>query len=77
MSPELDALLDRYYTTIPRQERTGVLGEIVRHTTDRLTLMGLFYDAEPLMIGSRLVGVAAAKAADSSPGWNAEQWDLK
>ncbi len=77
MNAEFDALLDKYYTTIPRKDRASVLGDIVNHTTDRLTLMGLFYDAEPLFIGNRLSGVAASKSADSSPAWNVDQWDLR
>jgi peptide/nickel transport system substrate-binding protein len=75
MNPEFDALVDRYYGTVPQQERSRVLAEIIQHTTERLTLMGLFYDVEPVLVGNRLQGVAASKAADSTPAWNAEQWD--
>lgn len=77
MNPAFDALIDRYYTTIPRAERTQVLGEIVNHTTDRLTLMGLFFDVEPVLVGNRLLNVAAARATDSTPVWNAERWDVR
>jgi peptide/nickel transport system substrate-binding protein len=74
---DFDALLDRYYTTIPQRQRTAVLGEIVHWTTDNLTMMGLFYDAEPVLISSRLVNVAAAKSSTSSPAWNVDQWDVR
>jgi peptide/nickel transport system substrate-binding protein len=77
MNPEFDALLDRYYTTLPRADRTRVLGQVVNHTTERLTLMGLFYDVEPIAVGRRLVNVAAGKTADSTPVWNADQWDVR
>jgi peptide/nickel transport system substrate-binding protein len=77
MNAEFDALLDRYYTTLPRADRTRVLAQIINHTTDRLTLMGLFYDVEPIAVAHRLVNVAAGKTADSTPVWNADQWDLK
>lgn len=77
MNPEFDALIDRYYTTIPRRERTQVLGALVRHTTERVTTMGLFYDAEPILVANRLQHVAAQKAARSTPAWNADQWDVR
>ncbi|HZT06756.1 MAG TPA: ABC transporter substrate-binding protein [Chloroflexota bacterium] len=76
-NPEFDAMIDRYYTTIPKRERTAVLGDIIHHTTDLLTMMGLFYDAEPVIIGNRLVNVAAAKSADSTPVWNVDLWDVR
>jgi peptide/nickel transport system substrate-binding protein len=77
MNPAFDALIDRYYTTIPRAERAQVLGEIVNHTTDQLTLMGLFFDVEPVLVGTRLQNVAAARATESTPVWNAERWDVR
>lgn len=77
MNAEFDALLDRYYTTIPLRDRTRVLGQIINHTTERLTLMGLFYDVEPVLIANRLSNVAASKARESTPVWNADQWDIR
>jgi peptide/nickel transport system substrate-binding protein len=76
MNPEFDALIDRFYTTIPRQERTQVLGQLINHTTDLLTTMGLFYDVEPILVGKRLRNVAAQRANGSTPVWNADQWDV-
>jgi peptide/nickel transport system substrate-binding protein len=77
MNPEFDDLLDRFYTTLPRADRTRVLAQIINHTTERLTLMGLFYDVEPIAIARRLVNVAAGKTADATPVWNADQWDVR
>src|SRR4030095_11066033 len=34
INPEFDALLDKYYVTIPRPERVQVLGQIIRHIAD-------------------------------------------
>ncbi|MPZ15022.1 MAG: hypothetical protein GEU73_11465 [Chloroflexi bacterium] len=76
-NPEFDTLIDRYFTTIARPDRTQVLGQIVQHTTDRLTLMGLFYDTEPILIGNRLGNVTAAKASASTPVWNVLDWDVQ
>jgi peptide/nickel transport system substrate-binding protein len=36
MSPEYDALIDRYFLTVPFPERMQVLGQIIHHETDQL-----------------------------------------
>ena len=48
MNPEFDAMIDRFYQTIPEGERHQVLGQIVNHISDRLVIMPQFYDAEPV-----------------------------
>jgi len=73
-SPELDALIDRFYITISRQERTQVLAQMMRHTTEQVVPVGIYYNTEPTMIASRLVNVAPG-AQSSSPAWNAHEWD--
>jgi len=74
---EYDGLIDRYFATIPFQERVAVLGQIMRHTTENLIVMGLFYDVEPMAVANRLVNVEMRKAELSSPVSNVHQWDLK
>ena len=53
------------------EERSEVLRAVVRHLTDQLVSIPLYYDANPSMIGNRMVNVA--------PGYlgNAHQWDVK
>lgn len=70
-SPDLDALIDRHFVTVPRQERIQVLGRIAHYLTDQALLLGLFYNPEPTMIGNRLVHVSPG------PPWNAHEWDIK
>jgi len=53
-SPELDSLIDRYTTTIPRAERTAALTEALRHMTDRLVVLNVYYSTSPTAIGKRL-----------------------
>lgn len=72
MNPELDALIDRFFTTIPRQERTAVLGQIVRHLTDQLPGMGLVYEVHTLMAHHRITNVHVANT-----NWNAEAWEVR
>jgi peptide/nickel transport system substrate-binding protein len=75
INPELDALIDRYHVTIPFGERMQVLRGIVRHISDQLVLMTLFYDKEPTMIGKRLLNVT--KGLNATQAWNAEAWDIR
>lgn len=80
INPDLDALIDSYITTIPRPERVRVLGQIVHHQTDRVTVMGIVYSVAPTMIGSRLQNVTAGTYGGpmrSTEAWNAHEWDIK
>jgi peptide/nickel transport system substrate-binding protein len=74
---EFDALYDRFVSTIPRDERLQVLGQITYHLTDRLVLMGLYYGTEITIIGNHLQHVQAAKVRGTTQAWNAHEWDLK
>ncbi len=77
INPELDALLDRYLTTIPRQERIQVIGQIVHHISDQLPVMGLFYDGQPALIANRLVNVGPGPGEFTTQAWNAHEWDVR
>lgn len=70
-NPAFDALIDRYVTTIPITQRIAVLGDILNHQTDQLTMMTLFYQGSFTILGhSKLKGVTGSKV------WNAHLWDL-
>lgn len=75
MNPALDTLVDRYFATIPFAERAGVLGQIIRHTTEQLPGMNMYFDPVPVLIGSRLKNVIPANGAGSDT-FNAQEWDL-
>jgi peptide/nickel transport system substrate-binding protein len=77
INPEFDSLINRFYGTIPQDERTQVLGQIIYHVSDQLNLMGLYYGTRPVMIGNRLLNVAATKAPfNDRQSWNAQDWDV-
>jgi peptide/nickel transport system substrate-binding protein len=77
-NPEYDALLDQFVATIPRPERAQVLAKIVNHMSDRLNIMGLFYDTEITLIGNRLTGITPnAQEMGTTVGWNGHDWDIK
>jgi peptide/nickel transport system substrate-binding protein len=77
MNPALDGLIDRYFNTVPWQVRMEVGRQIMRHITDQVIWLDLFYDAQPIMISRLLKNVHAAKAEGSLETWNAHEWDVE
>jgi peptide/nickel transport system substrate-binding protein len=70
-SSELDALIGRYLTTIPFQDRMAVLGDMVRYQTGQLTILPLFFAGQAFVLGPpRLKNVLGGEI------WNAHLWDL-
>jgi peptide/nickel transport system substrate-binding protein len=68
---ELDALIQRYVTTIPFGDRTAILGDIVQVQTEQLTMLPLFFQGAAFIIGGhRLQNVLGGQV------WNAHHWDL-
>jgi len=47
-----------------------VLGRVVGHVGDRLTLMGLFYNTNATLIGNRLQNTG------SGLPWNVQEWTV-
>jgi len=74
MNPELDALIDRYFTTVPRPERSAILADIVRHITDQVVVIHLFYNTVPQMVNRRLKNVSAR--TPRAEAWNVHLWDI-
>jgi ABC-type transport system substrate-binding protein len=72
MSPEFDALIDRYLSTIPIDARTQVMGQIVHHISTELNAMGLFYDVRTILLSNKVTNIPAQNSA-----WNVHQWELK
>lgn len=76
MNPQFGALLDRFASTIPRAERTEVLGQIIFHIADQLNIMGLYYGLEPTLIAQRVENVTA-RHSRSTHTWNAHEWGIR
>lgn len=74
-SPDYDALVDRYLVTIPTGARVDLLGDVLRHVSDQVVVMVLFWDVEPILLGRRVQNVSA-RHRSSSHGWNAYLWDV-
>jgi peptide/nickel transport system substrate-binding protein len=76
MNPEMDALIDRYFATVPKPERNRVLAQIVHHLTDQVVVLPLIWQVDPTMIGNRLTNVGAASRYTTQV-WNAHEWDVR
>lgn len=74
---DFDALLDRYFTTIPVAERTEILGRIVHHMTDQLLTMGIFYTVEPSLVSARVANVTGRKVESGRLPWNIHEWTVQ
>jgi ABC-type transport system substrate-binding protein len=70
-NPELDALIDRFYETVPWRERLQLAGQIVNHVTDQVVVMPLFWDPSLNLVANRVQNVPPI--GDSVP-WNVEVW---
>lgn len=73
---ELDGFIDRFYNTIPKQERSQALAGIIRHMTDQVVPLGIYYNTDPTMIANRLLNVAPG-AQSSTPAWSSYEWEVR
>jgi peptide/nickel transport system substrate-binding protein len=71
LNPEHDAIIDRFYATVPWPERMSALREIIHHASDQVLLMGTFYSTEANMMSSRLENVLPTRA------WAAHEWSVR
>lgn len=76
-NPEFDGLIDKYMMTISERERVPTLGQIVRHITENVTLLDLWYNAETIMVTNRLQNVLSKKTSRANQAWNANDWVLQ
>lgn len=72
-SPELDTLIDTFLTTIPRAERIQILRQAMRHISENLNQMGLFYDADFTFVGNRIGYIGASETLL----WDVQRWEIK
>jgi len=74
---ELDASIERYFTTIPHEDRMDAARRIVQHISENIGWIGLFYQTEPDLVANRLTNVPIPKSSGSSRLWNIHEWDLR
>jgi peptide/nickel transport system substrate-binding protein len=74
-SPELDSLLDRFFATIPNDERLRVGGQLFRHVTENVVGMGLFYNVDISMVNNRLTNVTPS--THLARAFDPHLWDVQ
>jgi len=74
--PEFDGAIGRLFVTVSAPERIPILRQIVAHMTGNATVMGIFYGADPFLIGKRLTYVSPGNQ-EARMAWNAQQWDVR
>jgi ABC-type transport system substrate-binding protein len=73
---ELDAIIDRYVTTIPFDARMDLARQIAHHVTENLPILPLIFDTWPGAVSGRMMNVTASQNNGMST-WNAHEWDVK
>jgi ABC-type transport system substrate-binding protein len=76
VNPEFDALLTTYFATVPEPARIQALGDIIRHMSDQLTTVGIYYNPRPGAVANRLLNVSQEWVAQYIT-WNAHEWDVR
>jgi peptide/nickel transport system substrate-binding protein len=71
---ELDALVDRAFSTIAIGERGELIAQIIRFLTERAMPLGMFFDGEPTVWSGRLHNITP-RAARSTQTWNVHLWE--
>jgi ABC-type transport system substrate-binding protein len=76
-NPEMDALIDKYFVTIPKQERMRVLAQMIRHQTENVVTIGTFFVPEPAAVSNRIANFLPPGQRNGSLSWNAHTWDFQ
>jgi peptide/nickel transport system substrate-binding protein len=76
MNSDLDALIERYYATVPMAPRTQLLASIVHHMTENLTLLGIHDAIQVDLVTNRLNNVLPVNSEGGRLTWNVHVWEL-
>ncbi len=74
VNAELDALIDRFFKTVPKQERIELMKQVIHHQSDNATVITAYHIVYPALINSRVSGVTARTGF--SQAWNNHLWDI-
>ena len=75
MDREHDALIGRFQSTIPQDERTRLAGQLLHQLSDQVLYMGIYFIARPTVQRNNLVGTLGRDAGTIATH-NAYLWDL-
>jgi peptide/nickel transport system substrate-binding protein len=74
--PEMDLAIDRYFTTVPWEQRMEVGRQIVNMLSDDVGWIGLYHLVAPGLIPSRVSGMPAAKT-EAGQLDAIHEWDVR
>jgi len=74
---ELDSLIDRYYLTVPKRERFESLGGVIRHITEHVVAVGVFYTVIPTLLSNSVQGASMPEVVGGRITFNAHEWDVR
>jgi len=74
-NPELDGLLDGYFTEIRPSEQRRLLGDIVKHIAENVVVFHIYYDVVPQMMTKRVTNVTPRSTL--SQAWDSHLWDVR
>lgn len=73
--PEMDAAIDKFFTTVPWDQRMEYGKQLVRLLSDDVGWIGIYYDISPQLNPSRVLNVPAAAEAVQMD--SVLDWDIK
>ena len=75
VNAEHDAMIARFLSTIPNDERTRVAGDLLNHLSDQALYLGIYYIARPTVVRNELSGTVGRDAGTVATH-NILHWDL-
>lgn len=72
--PELDALVDRFFVSLPRQERLDIFKQVARHFTENVVMIIAYHEVHAVLINNRVLNVTPRTSYAQT--WEAHKWDL-
>jgi peptide/nickel transport system substrate-binding protein len=73
-SPELDGLLDGFFTEVRPAEQTRLLGDIVKHIAENVVVIHLYYEVVPQIVNNNVKNVTPRSTLSQT--WNSHLWEV-
>jgi peptide/nickel transport system substrate-binding protein len=74
-NPELDALVDRFFVTIPEPGRIELLKQIAHLVTDQAVFINLYHPVFPALVSNRVQDFTPRTVYAQT--WDAQLWDIR
>jgi peptide/nickel transport system substrate-binding protein len=75
VNADLDAMIDRFFMTLPPQERIDVMKQIIHHMSENVTVFTAYHNVRPALINNRVSGVQARTGL--AQAWDSHVWDIR